>query len=374
MNQFELIIVLLSRPNGSAGVTRSLYKGPTYHLLFIEITSSEIFNSRMNNPQKSKKVSSSRNNPATKRASRVAIVVSAILIYVILCSITGSTIYAIYGWKGPGSGPDGNIITAFQGMAEVATQQIFPVVPTTNDLVSIQQQIIPCPPVVQIPCPQYPTCQVTNGMECQPKLPPPPCYNLPAPVCPTCPSRPPCICQSTPCPALPVSRPIEEFTRGQRMSKTVSQWLNYYPPYSKNRLIVATTLLDDMIEPWALVGSFHRCTADSNNDILKTTCNICQDRYEYIKCVISSPLIEDNTLPTMAKSNGWFSLDTEFTSMRGWLPEFVYHGWSRNMFDGIMARYQKEIDAMTVRTTPGKICRVCTDFNRNVFDKCISRQ
>jgi hypothetical protein len=158
------------------------------------------------------------------------------------------------------------------------------------------------------------------------------------------------------------------------MSKTVSQWLNYYPPYSKNRLIVATTLLDDMIEPWALVGSFHRCTADSNNDILKTTCNICQDRYEYIKCVISSPLIEDNSLPTMAKSNGWFSLDTEFTSMRGWLPEFVYHGWSRIHFDGIMARYQREIDTMTVRTTSGKVCRVCTDFNHNVFDKCISRQ
>ena len=337
------------------------------------LSSSEIFCPKMNNQQKNKKVGSSSNNPATKRASRVAIVVSAILIYVILCSITGSTIYAIYGWKGPGSGPDGNIITAFQGMAEVATQQIFPVT-TTNDLVPIQQQIIPCPPVVQIPCPQYPTCQLTNGMECQPKLPPPPCYHLPAPVCPTCPSRPPCICQSTPCPALPVSRPIDEFTRGQRMSKTVSQWLNYYPPYSKNRLIVATTLLDDMIEPWALVGSFHRCTADSNNDILKTTCNICQDRYEYIKCVISSPLIEDNSLPTMAKSNGWFSLDTEFTSMRGWLPEFVYHGWSRIHFDGIMARYQREIDTMTVRTTSGKVCRVCTDFNRNVFDKCISRQ
>ena len=249
-----------------------------YSSRFHVLSSSEIFCPKMNNPQqKNKKVGSSSNNPATKRASRVAIVVSAILIYVILYSITGSTIYAIYGWKGPGSGPDGNIITAFQGMAEVATQQIFPVT-TTNDLVPIQQQIIPCPPVVQIPCPQYPTCQLTNGMECQPKLPPPPCYHLPAPVCPTCPSRPPCICQSTPCPALPVSRPIEEFTRDQRMSKTVSQWLNFYPPYSKNRLIVATTLLDDMIEPWALVGSFHRCTADSNNDILKTTCNICQDR------------------------------------------------------------------------------------------------
>nr|CAH0106370.1 unnamed protein product [Daphnia galeata] len=363
----------------------------------------------MNNPQKSKKVSSKSKNPATKMASRVAIVVSAILIYVILCSITGSTIYAIYGWKGPGSGPDGNIITAFQGMAEVATQQIFPVVTptttnvipiqqpiipvvtttpnvipiqqpiipvvttTTTNVIPIQQPIIPCPPVVQIPCPQYPICQLNNGMECQPKLPPPPCYHLPAPVCPTCPSPPPCICPSTPCPALPVSRPIDEFTRGQRMSKTVSQWLNFYPPYSKNRLIVATTLLDDMIEPWALVGSFHRCMADSNNDILTTTCNICQDRYEYIKCVISSPLIEDNTPATMAKSNGWFNSDTEFTSMRGWLPEFVYHGWSRNMFDGIMARYQKEIDAMTVRTTSGKICRVCTDFNRNVFDKCFSR-
>ena len=118
------------------------------------------------------------------------------------------------------------------------------------------------------------------------------------------------------------------------MSKTVSQWLNLYPPYSKNRLIVVTTLLDDMIEPWALVGSFHRCTADKDNDQFKTTCRICQDRYEYIKCVMSSNLIEEHTLPTMAKGMGWFNGDTEFTQMRGWLPDFVYQLWSQARIDG----------------------------------------
>jgi len=157
------------------------------------------------------------------------------------------------------------------------------------------------------------------------------------------------------------------------MSKTVSQWLNLYPPYSKNRLIVVTTLLDDMIEPWALVGSFHRCTADKDNDQFKTTCRICQDRYEYIKCVMSSNLIEEHTLPTMAKGMGWFNGDTEFTQMRGWLPDFVYQLWSQARIDGILARYQQEINVMTVRTTAGASCRVCKDFNRSVFEKCYSR-
>ena len=321
-------------------------------------------------------------NSATKTASRIAIVVIAILIYVALCAATGATVYAIYGWKGQGSGPEGSIITAVQGMAGIATQQIIPgttiaVNPIDPIVTPTTPTINPCQPAVELPCPPLPTCQMGYGMECQPKLPTPPCYILPAPVCQTCPSPPNCICQSLiPCPSLPgppVVKSIDEFLRGQRMSKTVSQWLNLYPPYSKNRLIVVTTLLDDMIEPWALVGSFPRCTADASNQFFKTTCNICQDRYDYVKCVMSSNLIEEQTLSTMAKVKGWFNDDTQFRQMRGWLPDFVYQLWAQSRIDGIMSRYQQEINAMTVRTTSGSSCRVCKDFNRNVYEKCYSR-
>lgn len=293
-------------------------------------------------------------------AGRIAIGVIAILIYITLCAVTGATVYAIYGWKGPGSG--GNIITT-----DGTTPPVFN----------------PCPAVTELPCPPLPTCQLVNGMECQPKLPTPPCFVPAAPNCQTCPPASSCICPTsatTTCPPLappsPAEQPksIEIFTRGQRLSKTVSQWLNLYPPYSKNRLIVVTTLLDDMIEPWALVGSIHRCTAaDSNNKQFNTTCHICQDRYEYIKCVMSANLIEEHTLSTMAKGNGWFNHDPEFTQMRGWLPQFVYHLWFDNKMDGIMSRYQQEINAMTVRTTSGSPCRVCKDFNRSVYEKCYSR-
>jgi hypothetical protein len=296
-----------------------------------------------------------KNNPATEMASRIAIGVIAILIYITLCAVTGATVYAIHGWKGPGSG---NITIP----GNTTTPPVFN----------------PCPAVTELPCPPLPTCQLVNGMECQPKLPTPPCYVPSAPNCQPCPVASTCICPTAttcPPPSPPPEQPksIELFTKGQRLSKTVSQWLNLYPPYSKNRLIVVTTLLDDMIEPWALVGSIHRCTADSNNGHFNTTCHICQDRYEYINCVMSANLIEEHTLSTMAKGNGWFNEDPEFTPIRGWLPQFVYHLWFDNKIDGIFSRYLQEINAMTVRTTSGSPCRVCKDFNRSVYEKCYSR-
>ncbi|EFX82749.1 hypothetical protein DAPPUDRAFT_240995 [Daphnia pulex] len=62
----------------------------------------------MNNNRKtanpSKKNRTKNNNPATEMASRIAIGVIAILIYITLCAVTGATVYAIHGWKGPGSG------------------------------------------------------------------------------------------------------------------------------------------------------------------------------------------------------------------------------------------------------------------------------
>jgi hypothetical protein len=71
------------------------------------------------------------------------------------------------------------------------------------------------------------------------------------------------------------------FLNGILDTKTVLEWLNMYPPLSKSRLIVVTTLLDESIEPWALAGFVHsRCKSSAANRAHNTTCSFRQDRYQ----------------------------------------------------------------------------------------------
>ncbi len=170
------------------------------------------------------------------------------------------------------------------------------------------------------------------------------------------------------------------FHNSIRDTKTVSQWLNMYPPLSKSRLIVVTTLLDESIEPWALAGFVHRCKnsavispAVPVNRAHNTTCSFCQDRYDYVQCVMSNNLIlEPQTEAAVDKS--YFRDGKEFFQMRGWLPEIIYNYWKTQELDNIFSKIEGAIRSFTVETDiPGKSCRVCTDFNRHIYDKCFAK-
>jgi hypothetical protein len=160
------------------------------------------------------------------------------------------------------------------------------------------------------------------------------------------------------------------FLNGIRDTKTVAEWLNMYPPLSKSRLIVVTTLLDESIEPWALSGFVHRCSSSAANTAHNTTCSFCQDRYQYVQCVMSNHLIPEPQTEA-ADDKFYFRQGREFFQMRGWLPEIVYHYWNPRELDNIFGKIESAIRLFTVKTdVAGKSCQVCTDFNRHVYDKC----
>lgn len=290
-------------------------------------------------------------NAATELASQITIAFIAVLIYVALMAVTGGAVYAVHG-----------------GLHEPV---VLPAVPPLPVMQNMAPSTNICP---QPTCPPSPTCQEAFWMECQPKATAPPCFTTAAPYCqPSCQPHN-CVCPSANlCPTVrptPAPPSIDVFLTSRRHTKSVSQWLNFYPPFSKNRLTVVTTLLDDTLEPWALAGYLHRCTDSDKNARDKTTCGFCQDRYAYIDCVMSSNLIEE-TSGAAAVDKSWVN-QPEFTAMRGQLPNIVYNLWDPQNFEGILNAIGRAVNSFTVRTDGGKSCRVCTDFNKRVYDKCFS--
>ncbi|KAI9559160.1 hypothetical protein GHT06_015949 [Daphnia sinensis] len=297
----------------------------------------------MNNSKMNKKTS-----PATRLASQITIAFIAVFIYVVLMTVTGGAVYVIHG---PSAAP---VPTAGQG--------------------GVKPSAHVCPPAT---CPAIPECQEAFWMECEPKPTAPPCFTTLAPYCEaSCQAdRPPCLCPTaSPCPTVrptPAPPSIDVFLTSRRHTKSVSQWLNLYPPFSKERLAVVTTLLDEALEPWALAGYVHRCT-DNDPEHPKdgTTCGFCRDRYAYVDCVMSGRLMEETS--GMAAVDPTWVQQPEFTAMRGQLPNIIYHMWDPHHFEDILNAIGRAVHSFTVRTEAGKSCRVCTDFSKRVYDKCFS--
>jgi hypothetical protein len=74
--------------------------------------------------------------------------------------------------------------------------------------------------------------------------------------------------------------------------------------------------LDESIEPWALAGFVHRCSSSAANTAHNTTCSFCQDRYQYVQCVMSNHLIPEPQTEAAADKT-YFRQDREFFQMRG---------------------------------------------------------
>ncbi|KAK4010496.1 hypothetical protein OUZ56_019639 [Daphnia magna] len=284
-----------------------------------------------------------KTSPATQLASRITIALIAVLIYIVLMAVTGSAVYAIHGRPA-----------------------------VTTDVQGVKPGAGVCPQAI---CPAIPACQEAFWMECEPKPTAPPCFTTLAPYCQaSCQADHICLCPTaSPCPTVrptPAPPSIDVFLTSRRHTKSVSQWLNFYPPFSKNRLTVVTTLLDEALEPWALAGYLHRCADSPQHPRHETTCGFCGDRYAYVDCVMSSNLIEE-TSGMAAVDQTWVN-QPEFTAMRGQLPNIVYHMRDPHHFEDILNAIGRAVNSFTVRTDAGKSCRVCTDFSKRVYDKCFS--
>lgn len=287
-------------------------------------------------------------------------VLFVVLVYIALISISGGTVYAIYGWRGDGSGPNGTITSAIKGMVQTASKQLTAVPNTTA-----------CPLLVAN-CPNI-TCK---ELACVPSSVTPSCFTTPAPRREPCMEALPCpngTCRARTCPTRRPAPPIGVFYNSGRDTKTVSEWLNMYPPFSKSRLIVVTTLLEESIEPWALAGFIHRCKDSATYPLLETTCTFCQDRYNYIQCIMSNNLIQEpHRYAAVDKS--YFG-EPEFLRMRGWLPDIILNDphWRPEELDNIFLHIERAFRSFTIKTdVAGRSCKICDDFNRRIYDECFS--
>ena len=227
------------------------------------------------------------------------------------------------------------------------------------------------PPDPSESCPSVPTCpKCTPVQNCQKAPRQQGCVFIQKPT--RCPAAG--TCPNGQCRQCSTSPPIETFNNGDKKSRTVFEWLNMYPPFSVNRLHVLTHLLDETVEKWALGGFMHRCTPHSSFDRDTTKCTMCNDRYNYIKCVMTNTLTDSLYEPV---DNNNFNKpyyhpnDADFHGARYEVPKTVYQdNFPPTQLEYIFKHMEKAIRPFQVKTQNGKECRICTDYSRQMYNKC----
>ena len=299
-------------------------------------------------------------NAPTLNALAICLIVA--IVGLLLMIITGGIVYAVYDYQGK----------AFGLFTPVKVTTPEPVYYPPPGLSFRPPGYIPLyPPDPSESCPSVPTCpKCTPVQNCQKAPRQQGCVFIQRPT--RCPAAG--TCPNGQCRQCSTSPPIETFNNGDKKSRTVFEWLNMYPPYSANRLHVLTHLLDETVEKWALGGFMHRCTSHSSFDRDTTKCTMCNDRYNYIKCVMTNTL-SDSLYEPVENNNFnkpyYHPNDADFHGARYEVPRTVYQdNLPPSQLEYIFKHMEKAIRPFQVKTQNGKECRICTDYNRQMYNKC----
>ena len=187
---------------------------------------------------------------------------------------------------------------------------------------------------------------------------------------PECPTNSLMTATSTEQPSIQVFRTA--FYENQR----VFDLINLYPPHSPNRLEVVTTLLYKTVEQFAMLGQFHRCESSLSGRPLHTTvCSFCNDRYEYVRCVMSNQLVGQFHPDEPPSANHLVPIfwETELGQIHDDLVTNLYKTCLPRNLDYIFDRIEKMIRPFSVRTASGEVCRVCQDFSKTIYDRCYTK-
>ena len=222
-----------------------------------------------------------------------------------------------------------------------------------------------------------------------------------------------CDAQNNSCTAYPL-RPfasISAFLNSpeEALAKyTVVDLLNNFPPFSKDRFLAVTKILQDTAEKWAESGFVHRCNEDLRTKPTaapweNTKCSFCNDRYDYIKCIMqSNKLTQRDPLAVGTDRNNPIPVtDLLYFPERGnlyspsadLLPLVImttgglklqpgvrfpdnasYSNFAKPMNDLLKMLFreiQKTTRSLWVMNDEGKACRVCQDFNVTMYNKCL---
>ena len=376
---------------------------------------------KQQNPQKQQQVkfiqpptSPKPNAPPepAKKSNKVVIIIVAVVVYIALMTIAGGVVYVTYGsgsanvplvttprptqiFANPNlpnpnlpnpNFPNQNLpnqnLQATNPQTPIITQPGDPASwpnnqqPTQTNFGTTQNalnsnacvaQYAPCPQCRPASCvpqpnsPNYPnSCVPRSTTPCAPMA-----------SCPNGQCRPPCTA-----PTRQPDPPFREFETnraGRWQSKSVAEWINMFAPYSRERLNVVVTLLDETVEKWAYAGFAHRCAPSSVKSpylIHNTKCTFCNDRYSYIKCVMSGEVA--GPINPYGQTHLFFD-DNALRNARHNIPYILWNSVSQviNLVTHFV-NIEKAIQPFQVKRADGIECRVCADFNRKVYDRCIS--
>ena len=335
--------------------------------------------------------------PETEEENSIGDVVSLIAIgflFVVICVvvmvITGGLVYGAFGWTGAGSGPNGTFFTRMAGMMTHAANTIvtpgYSAGSPENDTATRS-------------CPQFGTCPPVFGCigyGCRTQAPPTciPFTTLPPAGCPVPDDVEKCSddqCRKQVCPTpRPPPPSIQFFRNSPHDLLPVWRWLDMYPPYSWQRLEVVTTLLEESLEPWVSSTFAIRCLKpdekyephQKDEPGKNVQCAICKDRYDYVKCVMSSNLFQDNQRTRVVEYPTKRELDMAQRNVSQLLTQWdpvplASPEWIK--WDHLNDKLVKVITSYNVRTNRTHWCRVCSDFPADgtgprVFGPCFGHE
>ena len=193
----------------------------------------------------------------------------------------------------------------------------------------------------------------------------PPLWQKPCPIKPQC--------------AIPrKTESIMRFRNAPLTSKTVFEWLNMYEPQSFERLEVISTLLQKVFDPvikWSFQQSYSWPVGKSytiNNAI------VCQDRLEYINCVMGEHLMLNNSNAFKVSIYPIKDAQKEEDSLVYMQKEMNFilnDGYGQQCICKLTDLIFKKIDKLkamfSITTKSGKNCDICHKYKEDVYDKCL---
>lgn len=153
-------------------------------------------------------------------------------------------------------------------------------------------------------------------------------------------------------------------------SKTVIEWIKMYPVNSYDRLRVVTRLLNLSVEEYIRVYAKRNCADGYAKKI--GLCTFCQDRYDYLRCVMSRNVTKNKLGYKTAYRlspvpNGYWSLQENFA----YAAYYETRGYKGFIYDELYDDIRLIAEAFWVVTEEGEECRVCADLDPGAHTKCL---
>jgi len=280
------------------------------------------------------------------------------------------------------------------------------IVPQKEAIAALPKPVCDCPTPPICPTPTIKPCDTESPEPCKYPL-HPQSADLFKDLVPACPKKRPCKAEycttkplgcpsaTTPAPKIQINgtgkmataenEPLfnVEVSNEYLMNTTFLDSVMKYPVNSMDRLRVITKYMELYVEPAIAAYSKRSCDRKTDEKLVRKQdrlCTFCQDRYEYIRCVLSKNVkryrwddTKEYKVPAFPQAPSYWEVFSTFATAAerfstGYKDEF---NWYEDNGKSLYTTIRKVKKAFWLATEHGEECQICTDLDETVHSECI---